>query len=348
MRGMPSGMWLSPCRPARTWAPPTSTPPLARVTLAAKKPDPAWTRRVAPGLHGRQRHLSAVWELALEARGVQAALRISFPCPIVVTGGSNLLEGQEVVGLFAYRLVSGHWRVQTGVGRIGEEGTVTTAGVVGLNVVTGWEQRKPEWVDVAWLAIRVHLGRQRMGGVDVFDVEGEEEAPPTPSARKQKAQPPPLLARGHRCPPPEGPAYGHPGGAGGAGGRGPAEGAVGEWVEQQHQLQRVRAWEVRYERGGRQPRVRGPGVYGQQGQAGRRDAVGGPHSGKGPPRRQGENPGARLGEGAQGRGGQATGIDRGGCRGCQGPNSREGGGGGGQSRRRSLPFGRCIGMACLG
>ena len=36
--------------------------------------------------------------------------------------------------MFAYRLVSGHWRVQTGVSRIGEGGTVTTAGVFGLNV----------------------------------------------------------------------------------------------------------------------------------------------------------------------------------------------------------------------
>ena len=53
--------------------------------------------------------------------------------------------------MFAYRLVSGHWRVQTGVWRIGEEGTVTTAGVFGLNVLTGWEQRRPEWADVAWL-----------------------------------------------------------------------------------------------------------------------------------------------------------------------------------------------------
>ena len=79
------------------------------------------------------------WDLALEARGVQAALRISFPCPIVVMGGSNLPEGQELVGMFAYRLVSGHRRVQTGLARTGKEGTVTTAGVLGLNVITGWQ-----------------------------------------------------------------------------------------------------------------------------------------------------------------------------------------------------------------
>ena len=76
------------------------------------------------------------------------------------------------MGMFAYRLVSGHWRVQTGVSRIGAEGTVTTAGVFGLNVLMGWDKRRPEWADVAWLAMRVHVGRQRkMGVADVIDVE---------------------------------------------------------------------------------------------------------------------------------------------------------------------------------
>ena len=139
-------------------------PPLAQVTLAARRPDPAWTQRVAPGPDGRQRHLFAVWDLTLEARVVQGVLRISFPYPIVIKGGSNVPHGQELMGMLAYRLVSGHWRVQTGVARMGEEQTVTTAGVVGLNVVTGWQQRKLEWVDVAWLAMRVHVGRQRKGG----------------------------------------------------------------------------------------------------------------------------------------------------------------------------------------
>ena len=84
-----------------------------------------------PGPDGRQQHLSAVWDMVLESRGMQGTFRISFPCPIVVRGGANLPAGQELVGMFAYRLVSGHWRVQTGVSRIGEEGTVTTAGVLG-------------------------------------------------------------------------------------------------------------------------------------------------------------------------------------------------------------------------
>ena len=144
----------------------------------------------AAGPDGGQRHLSAVWDMVLESRGVQGTLRISFPRPIVVMGGSNLPEGHELVCLFAYRLVSDHWRVQTGVARIGEEGTVTTAGVFGLNVVTGWDKRRPEWVDVAWLAMRVHMGTQRkMGPANVIDVKGEDE-PPGPSARKRKGRPP--------------------------------------------------------------------------------------------------------------------------------------------------------------
>ena len=156
-----------------------------------------WTQRVAPGPDGRQRHLSAVWDLALEGRGLQGALCISFPCPIGVMGGSHLPKGQKLMGMFAYQLVSEHWRVHTGVARTGAEGTVTTARVLGLSVITGWQQRKAEWIDVVWLAMRVHVGRQRKGGVDVIDVEGEADAPPTPSARKRKARAPAPPARGH-------------------------------------------------------------------------------------------------------------------------------------------------------
>ena len=124
--------------------------------------------------------------------------------------------------MFTYRLVSGHWRVQTGVSQIGEAGTVTTAGVFGLNVLTGWEQRRPEWVDVAWLAMRVHVGRQRKMGVVVDVIDVEEDEPP-PNAQAERAP-----RRGHGPHPhPQSPAYGHPGGAGSAGGAGEAGGGAG-------------------------------------------------------------------------------------------------------------------------
>ena len=203
-------------------------PPLDRVTLAARQSDPAWTQQVPPGPDGRQRHLSAVWDMVLESRGVQGTLCISFPCPIVVRGGGNMPAGQELVGMFAYRLVSGHWRVQTGVARTGEAGSVTTAGVFGLNVLTGWEQRRAEWVDVAWLAMRVHVGRQRkMGVADV-----EEDEPPPMHKRKGRPEgdtgpsPPPPPKAPRTATPAERAVRAEP-----VGGRG-QRGVVQEWVDQ--------------------------------------------------------------------------------------------------------------------
>ena len=182
-------------RPPRSPPP----PPLAWVTLSARQPDPAQQQRVASGRDKRQRHLSAVWDLAMEAQGVKAFLRIIIPYPLVIKGCSNLPDAQELVGMFAYHLVSGHWWVQTGVAGIGEEGTVTTAGIIGPAVVKGMEKQRPEWVDVAWLAMRIHVGRVwSRGGVDVIDVKVAGDAPP---ARKREAPAPPT-ARGHRCAPP--------------------------------------------------------------------------------------------------------------------------------------------------
>ena len=250
-------------------------PPLDRVTLAARQPDPALTQQVPPGPDGRQRHLSAVWDMVLESRGVQGTLRISFPCPIVVRGAANVPAGQELVGMFAYRLVSGHWRVQTGVSWIGKAGTVTTAGVFGLNVLTGWEQRRPEWVDVAWLAMRVHVGRQRKMGVVVDVIDVEEDDPP-PHAQAERAP------RRGQVPPPQSPAYGHPGGAGsagGAGGAGGGAGAEGGGAGVGGAAAGGGVGGTRHQCGGRQPRPLGPSVQGQRGQAGLRVTVGGRHQG---------------------------------------------------------------------
>ena len=97
-------------------------PPLAMVTLVARQPDLACHQRVAPKPHGGHWHLSTMWDLAVEAQGVRADLRISFPYPILIRGSSNLSNGGEKVGMFAYRLVSGHLRMQTRVAGIGEEG----------------------------------------------------------------------------------------------------------------------------------------------------------------------------------------------------------------------------------
>ena len=241
-RGMWRARWWCPSRPATSWATPTTTPPLDRVTLAARQPDPACTQQVPPGPDGRQRHLSAVWDMVSESRGLQGTFRISFPCPIVVRGG----VGQPACGAGAgghVCLPACEWALAgaDGEARTGEAGTVTTAGVFGLNVLTGWEQRRAEWVDVAWLAMRVHVGRQRkMGVADVIDVE--EDEPPPPHAQAERAP-----RRGHGPPPPKAPRTAAPAEravraeqAEPVGGRGQRE-VVQEWVDQE----RAGAWEAR-------------------------------------------------------------------------------------------------------
>ena len=54
--------------------------PPAGVTLAARQQESEQT--CAPGPDGRQKHLTAVWELAVEAQGGQADLRNPFPYPL--------------------------------------------------------------------------------------------------------------------------------------------------------------------------------------------------------------------------------------------------------------------------
>ena len=163
VRGMRRGRWSSPCCPSRTWAPPTSTPTLDRVTLAPRQPNPALMQKVPPGPNGRHRHLSTVWDMILESRGVQGTLCIAFPYPIVVMGGSNLPEGHELVGLHV--CLQACERALAGADGGGADWGGGDGGwVFGLKLVTGWEKRRPEWVDVAWLAMRVHVGRQRKAG----------------------------------------------------------------------------------------------------------------------------------------------------------------------------------------
>ena len=117
---------------------------------------------------------------------------------------------------------------------------MTTAGVFGLNVLTGLDKRRPEWADVAWLARRVHVGRQRkMGVADVIDAEEQDESP-TPSARKRKGHPqgdtePPSPKAPRTATPVERAERAEP-----AAGRG-QRGVVHEWVEQQ----RAGAWDAR-------------------------------------------------------------------------------------------------------
>ena len=161
---------------------------------------------------GAGRGHGAVWELAVEAQGkrVRADLRIPFPYPLVIRGGSKVPAGLELVGMFAYRLVSGHWKVQTGVARIGEEGTVTRAGIIAVAAVTGREKRRAKWMYVAWLAMRVHVRRMRSegGGVLTSLASRGRRTPPSPAPPPGSGYPPPPSR--HRSARLQGPAYKHP------------------------------------------------------------------------------------------------------------------------------------------
>ena len=88
-------------------------------------------------------------------------------------------------------------------------------------------------------------GEAAEGGVDVIDVTGEEDAPPRPSARKRKAPPPPPRKGTPLAPPQKAPRTATPAERAEPAARRGHRGAVGEWVEQQHKLQRAGAWEVR-------------------------------------------------------------------------------------------------------
>ena len=125
--------------------------------------------------------------------------------------------------MFAYRLLSGHWQVQTGVAGIGEDRTVTTGGVVGLNVVTGWEKRSPSGWTWHGLPCAFMWGGNGRGGLTSLTSRGRRRPRPPPPPGSGKPSPPPP-AKGYRCPRPEGPGCGHPHGAGGTG---PAEGGCG-------------------------------------------------------------------------------------------------------------------------
>ena len=72
-------------------------PSLDRVTLAARQPDPAWTQQVTPWPGGRQRHLSAVWDMVLESRGVQHLPHL-LPLPHCGPGGGQPACGAEAGG----------------------------------------------------------------------------------------------------------------------------------------------------------------------------------------------------------------------------------------------------------
>ena len=106
---------------------------------------------------------------------------------------------------------------------------MTTAGMIAVAAVTGWEQRRAEWVDVAWLAMRVHVGRMQDGGGGLMSLtlSGRRMPPRRPPRQEAKTSPP----QADTGPPPsKAPRTGSPGERAA---HNRTRGVVDEWVEQQ-------------------------------------------------------------------------------------------------------------------
>ena len=57
-------------------------PPPVPGSPSPTQPDPAWTHKVALGRDGRQRHLSAVWDLPWKPRGCRPTSASPSPSPL--------------------------------------------------------------------------------------------------------------------------------------------------------------------------------------------------------------------------------------------------------------------------
>ena len=126
---------------------------------------------------------------------MQGDFRTSFPCSFLAKGGSNLPEGQTPVGMFVYWLLSRHWRVQIGVDGMGEEAALIVAMVIPLASVVGWDQRRAESADVAWLAMGFQMGNVGRGGGygrgrTPLTSRGRMSKPPSPPPAAQNGKPP--------------------------------------------------------------------------------------------------------------------------------------------------------------
>ena len=117
---------------------------------------------------------------------------------------------------------------------------VMTPGIIGLSVVTGWEKQRPDWVDVAWPAMRVYVARQRKGGLTSLTWRGRRRPPLPPPGSGKATPPPPQGDTGAPPPPPKAPRTGTPAERAE---RDRPRGGVDECVEQQQQQRAT--WEVR-------------------------------------------------------------------------------------------------------
>ena len=141
-----------------TGYPPDAPPPITVLSMLRVQPPFAW-RLELPGWKQARIDLAVTWEVHVETKAVERtpAFRISFRCAINMAG-VQLNDGEQLVGLYAYRLRGGHWKLATAV--LGTQGVAKGQGdlhgVMPISGVRGCGIRMEAHMDHAWLMMWFH------------------------------------------------------------------------------------------------------------------------------------------------------------------------------------------------
>ena len=95
---------------------PPYTPPIIALSMMHVKPPFAWRLKLPGRKRARIDLMAATWEVDVETQVGKntLAIRILFPCAVHVAG-VQLKDGGQLVGLYAYRLGRGHWKLDTAI-----------------------------------------------------------------------------------------------------------------------------------------------------------------------------------------------------------------------------------------
>ena len=165
-----------------TGYPPNATPSTVLSMLRVQPPF-AWRLQLLGRKRARIEFVAATWEVDVETQAGERtpAFRISFPCAVNMAG-VQLKDGEQLVGLYAYRLRGGGGgALETGDGGSGEAGggrrTIGSARGDADHRDEGWGDRMEAHMDHAWLMMRSHAqGETRVhsGELGVVEVGGDD------------------------------------------------------------------------------------------------------------------------------------------------------------------------------
>ena len=202
VRGLRRGRWSSPCRPARTWAPPTPSPPWTGSPSPPSSRIRPGRRRCRPG--PRQVAAASLCSVGhgLGVLGGAGHPPHLLPLPHCGHGGFQPARGVGAGGPVC--LHACEWALAGADGGGADWGGGDGDHGWGLWANCGHGLGEAE-AGVGGRGMGCHARpcgeAAEGGGADVINVEGEDDAPPPPipSARKRKGRPPP---KGTPSPPP--------------------------------------------------------------------------------------------------------------------------------------------------